>query len=153
MQRRHRRPCIWGSADCDSFCKLWWMEEGMSVPSLICMVLGGSLWFFADSWQFVLQCLRCLWRVWYEKWKESLNICQNWAWKDPLIIKNETSWRFVGVVWALGFMNAERRTDKYGTWRYLFATWSISCSILAPTGFGRADPFGVSRCICSNCKN
>ena len=23
MRRRHGRPCIWGSAGCDSFCKLW----------------------------------------------------------------------------------------------------------------------------------
>ena len=44
-------------------------------------------------------------------------------------------------------MSAERRADKDEKWSHISATWSMLRAILAPTGFRRADPLGVSRCI------
>ena len=44
-----------------------------------------------------------------------------------------------------------------GIWHYFFelycATWAIWGPICAPTGFRRADPLGVSRCIWRHRKN
>ena len=58
-----------------------------------------------------------------------------------------------GVLGALGYMNAERRADKDEKWSHFGATSSILCAILAPTGCRKANPLGVSRCVCRNRKN
>ena len=60
---------------------------------------------------------------------------------------------FQGVLGAFGFLNAERRADKNEKWKHFGATWPILCASVAPTGFLRADPLGVSRCIWRNRKN
>ena len=47
----------------------------------------------------------------------------------------------------------KRRTSLTHSFEVFGVTWSISCAILAPTGFRRADPFGVSLCFWRNRKN
>ena len=59
---------------------------------------------------------------------------------------------FLGGLEAFGFMNAERRADKDQNWSHFGAAWLILCAILAPSGFRRADPLGVYRCIWRNRK-
>ena len=59
-----------------------------------------------------------------------------------------------GVSGGLGSIRGSRNAeDKDETWGHFGATWSILCAILAPTGFRRADPLGVCRCIWLSHKN
>ena len=89
------------------------MLEGVSVPSLICMFLV----FLADSLQildnlfrrFCDMCGASGARNECKKWcQESSKIIQNWAWKGPTIIKNETSGHFGGSWKQVCFRNGPR---------------------------------------------
>ena len=69
------------------------------------------------------------------------------------IINNETLGPFGGVL-----ANTRWQERIFGqcpdlNFRSFGATWSIWSANLAPTGFGRADPLGVSRCIWRNRRN
>ena len=52
MRRRHRRPHIWGSAGCDSFCELWRVNVRRCVSTGV--DLYGSWQFLGGSWQLLL---------------------------------------------------------------------------------------------------
>ena len=50
MRRRHRRPCIWGTTGCDSSCKLWRVNVGGCLGTVV--DLYGSWRGLGDSLQF-----------------------------------------------------------------------------------------------------
>ena len=123
----------------------------MSVPSLICMVLGGLLAILCRFLAFFLpsdsvMCVALLANTikCKKRCHESLKTIQHLVWKGPQIIKNETSRRFGGALGTLGFMNAERRADKDGRWTHFGATWLILCAILAPTEVRRVKTLDIS---------
>ena len=111
------------------------MLECVSVPSLMCMVFGGSWRFFSDSWKFVYRfCDVCGASGTKNKCKErcqgSMKIIRNWAWKAPQIIKK---WDLVAFRGGLGNRSVSG-TVPGGVHHLSFGT------LLAPLGGFRA-PF------------
>ena len=97
---RHHRHRIWGSAGCDSFCKLWWVNGRGCV---------GTVVYLYGSWRFLAIPLQILdsffWRFCgasgtrngcKKRCQGSLKSIQIWHWKNPTIIKNQTSGLFGG---------------------------------------------------------
>ena len=117
------------------------MLEGVSVPSLICMLLGGFLailcrfltvLFFADSAMCVALLVQKMSassgsKSHRKSFKSESGRVQKLSKMRP--------GRVGGVLGALGFINAEKRADKDEKWSHFGATWSICVPFWRPLDF------------------